>query len=169
VNRAEIAARASVLTLIVAVVVGCYSLIPHFRAESFVPVVLDAPEGADSREVVVNISGEVAHPGLYALDASSSLSDMLRVALGDNQAIPNAVSLVIGDGSQGDSQQRVDLNHADAWLLDALPGIGPDRAQAIVDFRARNGPFSSVEELLLVPGFGNATVDAVKELVTVTP
>ena len=54
----------------------------------------------------------------------------------------------------------VDINTADAVTLDkSLKGIGPTTAQAIVDYRAKNGPFKSVDELTKVKGIGKATVE----------
>ena len=52
----------------------------------------------------------------------------------------------------------IDLNHATAEELRALPGVGPALAEAIVAYRAEHGPFASVAELLNVKGFGEATL-----------
>ncbi|MBP1722650.1 MAG: helix-hairpin-helix DNA-binding, class 1 [Deltaproteobacteria bacterium] len=57
----------------------------------------------------------------------------------------------------------ISINSATAEELDALPGIGPKMAQAIVEFRERYGKFSSPEDLLQVPGIG------VKKLATLKP
>ena len=54
---------------------------------------------------------------------------------------------------------RIDPNTADAATLDALPGIGPGRAAAIVAERGR-GRFERVEELARVPGIGPRTLAA---------
>ena len=51
----------------------------------------------------------------------------------------------------------------------SLPGVGQVRAQAILDYRAAHGPFSSPEELALVPGVGQGIVDLVAEHITVSP
>ena len=56
--------------------------------------------------------------------------------------------------------KRIDINHADEAELTALPGVGAVTARAIVEYREANGPFFSVEELLLVPGVKEATVRA---------
>ncbi len=48
----------------------------------------------------------------------------------------------------------IDLNGADVYDLQRLPGIGEKRAQAIVEYREEHGPFQSVEDLGLVPGIG---------------
>ena len=59
-------------------------------------------------------------------------------------------------------------NRAGAWLLAVLPGIGEVRAQAIVDYRLKNGPFLSIRELTRVEGIGTATYEDIKDLITVT-
>ena len=57
--------------------------------------------------------------------------------------------------------RRIDINHADAAELTALPGVGKVTAEAIVSYREEHGPFSSVEDLLLVPGLGPGTLEAI--------
>jgi len=61
----------------------------------------------------------------------------------------------------------VNLNTADVSMLDALPGIGPARARAIVSYRETNGPFRAVQELARVPGFGAAALARLKDRVSV--
>lgn len=54
----------------------------------------------------------------------------------------------------------VDINTADAkTLASAMTGVGLKRAQLIVDYRAKNGPFKSVDDLAKVKGVGRTTVD----------
>ncbi len=62
----------------------------------------------------------------------------------------------------------VDLNTATAAQLDTLPGVGPATAAAILTYRARNGRFRSVTELLEVPGIGPAKLEAIRPLVVVS-
>jgi competence protein ComEA len=62
---------------------------------------------------------------------------------------------------------QVNLNMATESELDALKGVGPVKAKAIVDYRTKNGPFKSVDDLEKVPGFGKKTVDALRAEVTV--
>jgi competence protein ComEA len=61
----------------------------------------------------------------------------------------------------------VDINRATAEQLDALPGIGPSTAQAIVTHREEHGPYASVDALEDVRGIGPAKLDAIRALVTV--
>ena len=59
----------------------------------------------------------------------------------------------------------IDINSAGAEELDLLPGIGPVKAAAIIDYRAEHGPFSDVQELLEVPGIGEATLEGLRDYV----
>jgi comEA protein len=63
--------------------------------------------------------------------------------------------------------QKIDINRAEAWLLEALPGIGPAKAQAIIDYRQQNGGFGHIAEITEVPGIGQDIYDNIKELITV--
>ena len=57
----------------------------------------------------------------------------------------------------------VSINTASAEELQALPGIGEVKAQAIVDYRQENGAFKALEDLKNVPGIGDATFDGLKQ------
>ena len=54
---------------------------------------------------------------------------------------------------------KLDINRADANELCALPGVGPVTAERIVAYRETHGPFRSTEELLLVEGIGEKTLE----------
>lgn len=61
----------------------------------------------------------------------------------------------------------VDLNTADAAALESLPGVGPVTASSILAWRAANGSFTSVDQLVEVDGIGPATLARLRPLVTV--
>jgi len=63
------------------------------------------------------------------------------------------------------STALVDLNSATQKDLEALPGIGPARALAILAYRRENGPFAAVSDLGRVPGFSQAMVRRLTPLV----
>lgn len=56
----------------------------------------------------------------------------------------------------------VDLNTASVEQLQSVKGIGPAKAKAIAEYRQKNGPFKTVDELEKVPGFGAKSVSNMK-------
>lgn len=64
----------------------------------------------------------------------------------------------------------IDINTADAAALAAgITGIGPSKAQAIIEYRDANGRFASIDDLVKVQGIGFKTLDRIREFVTVAP
>src|SRR6266567_7918756 len=62
----------------------------------------------------------------------------------------------------------VTINTATKEELDALPGIGPVKAQAIVDYRTKNGPFKTTEDIMKVPGIKEGTFGPLKDKISVS-
>lgn len=140
--------------------------------------------------VVVHVAGAVIAPGVHQLPPGSRVIDAVEASGGlTPDADAGAVNLAaeVVDGSQvyvprvgevppppppgpdgGELEAGpVDLNAADAALLETLPGIGPATAAAIVDHRERHGPFTTVDGLLAVRGIGEAKLAALRDLVRV--
>jgi comEA protein len=65
------------------------------------------------------------------------------------------------------SPQKIDINRAEAWLLEALPGIGPSKAQAIIDYRQQNGGFGHIAEITEVPGISKTMYENLRDLITI--
>jgi competence protein ComEA len=61
----------------------------------------------------------------------------------------------------------ININTADQATLEALEGIGPAKAAAIVEYREANGPFTSLDQLTAVSGIGEATLEANRDQLTV--
>ncbi|NHC07811.1 ComEA family DNA-binding protein [Azonexus fungiphilus] len=62
----------------------------------------------------------------------------------------------------GAALAAVNLNSATVAELDAVKGIGPGKAKAIVEYRDKNGPFKSVDDLANVKGFGAKSIDKLR-------
>ena len=63
--------------------------------------------------------------------------------------------------------QTVNINTASAEELDALPGIGPTKAQAIIDYRNQNGRYNSIEDIQKVKGIKEGEFGKIKDLIRV--
>ncbi len=148
--------------------------------------------------ILVQISGEVASPGIYALQQDARLQDLITLAGGltvnaDNIRVNGAALLRDGDyfyipamdeaipetaanstfnlnvDPDSEFNYPLDLNTASQEALESLPGIGPTKAEDILAYREAQGRFTSVEELLNVSGIGEATVESIREYLYVEP
>ena len=64
----------------------------------------------------------------------------------------------------------VNVNTADAETIsESLQGVGLSKARAIVEYRQKHGPFRSVDDLSLVKGIGERTVELNREHILVAP
>ena len=75
----------------------------------------------------------------------------------------NSGSAVAGISAASD---KINLNTAGQAELEKLPGVGPSTAQKIINYR-QNNPFSSIEDLMKVPGIGEKTFEKMKEMLSV--
>ncbi|OGN95805.1 MAG: hypothetical protein A2Y89_01765 [Chloroflexi bacterium RBG_13_51_18] len=125
---------------------------------------------ASEREVTgrIYIGGEVYNPGYYPIFSGDSLGDIIAAAGGLKEGADlTSVELTISGIDDENTTQKININRAEAWLLEALPGVGEVKAQAIIEYRLENGPFRDINELKQVPGFGESSFDMVKEMITV--
>lgn len=76
-----------------------------------------------------------------------------------------SISLGLSSSVLAQDVAPINVNTADAELLAELPGIGPSRAEAIIEERETNGPFESTADLERVSGIGPATVDRMRDQV----
>lgn len=108
----------------------------------------------DGAQVHVPAALPTESPGSTALFATAPPAG---VSGGDAGFVAGALP---GSPSAGG---RVDINRASAQELETLPGVGPARAQAIID----NRPYATVADLQRVPGIGTKTLEAMLDLITV--
>ncbi len=113
------------------------------------------------------IGGAVANPGIYPLRTDDNLQTLLLDAGVESDADLGNVKLHIPREGETDRSQRIDINRADPWLLESLPGIGEVRAQAIVGHRLEHGPFRTIEDLLRVSGIGPSTLERIADYIPV--
>ena len=136
----------------------------------------------------VHITGAVNLPGVYTLPENARLEDAIQAAGGlqdeaDPQLLNLAASLVDGQrlyiplaqdltlttddrGLSIDPSPLINLNTASFAELDSLPGIGEVKAQAILDYRQKNGLFTALEDLLKVDGISQSLFEKLEGLIT---
>lgn len=114
------------------------------------------------------VGGAVTTPGLYPVVPGDTIEALLASAGGATPAAAGGeVRLIVPEAGESASPQKVDLNRAEPWLLEAVPGIGPATSKAIVEYRAIHGPFHTTKDLLDIPGIGETTFQRISAYVTV--
>jgi len=116
----------------------------------------------------VCIQGAVVNPGIYHLKEGDTLETLLGDAGIETDADLSHIEIHVPREGEKQSSQKIDINRAEPWLLEALPGIGEALAQRIADYHSENGSFRRVEELLQVEGIGPATLDKIGNYITVS-
>ena len=116
----------------------------------------------------IYVGGGVNNPGFYPLRKGDGIEDLIQAAGGiSDDTDPGQIELLILNKEGIESAQKINITLAEAWLLEALPGIGETRAQAIIDYRRQNGGFSNINDLLEIEGIGAASYEKIKPLITV--
>jgi competence protein ComEA len=147
---------------------------------------------ADEKIIVMmaDIKGAVVNPGVYKINEGGRVVDLIELAgglaedadaaainfalyvqdemaiyvprIGENvnAVLPVQVGETAGNGT-------VNLNSAQSSELQTLPGIGPAKAEAIIEYRETNGPYKSIEDLKEISGIGDKTFEKLKDLISV--
>jgi len=142
------------------------------------------------RPVQVYVSGAVTSPDVYELPTESIIKDAIEAAGGaTSKADLDRINLAlpVADGqhiyvpqqgeesppvspptessstTSGQAEGKININTASQSEIETLPGIGPSRAQGIIE----NRPYDSIEEIKKVPGIGEVTFQKIKGLITV--
>lgn len=133
--------------------------------------------GARVADAIGAAGGPLAGADLTGINLAQRLADgdQVRVGAAGDGPPPTGSATVSGGGDRpaapGDTGPAagapVDLNTATEADLDALPGVGPVTAQAIIVWRETNGRFTDVEQLAEVDGIGPARLARLRALVRV--
>lgn len=138
-------------------------------------------------EICVFVCGQVKNPGVYRLEAGSRVCDAIEKAGGcldtaDMWAVNQAEILTdesriyipepgedisAEEGNPSVQDGRISLNHAGKEELMTLPGIGEAKADSILEYRELNGGFKTIEELMNIPGIKEGIFQKIQDCVMV--
>ena len=157
----------TIVTILLIAVIVIGGIIAWSRYRQPQPIEISLPPSPELQGEVY-IGGAVSNPGFYPLKPGDSIEALIQAAGGTTSNADLAgLKIYIPRSGEKEEPQKIDLNRAEAWLLEALPGIGESRAQAIIDYRQKNGGFRSITEITNVEGIGPATYEQIKNLITV--
>ena len=138
------------------------------------PGVYHFPSGSRAQDAVRSAGGLASDAAPAAVNLAAPLVDGQQLYLPTTEELPIAGDLGVppqagapGAGTAGETsapEAKIDVNTADGTALQELPGIGPALSSRIIEFRATNGPFASLEELDAVSGIGPAMMERLEPL-----
>lgn len=143
--------------------------------------------------IVVDVKGAVRHPGVYTLEEGDRLIDAINAAGGYlpeadarqvNHALKLSDELLIYIPTEGEevpaeqpssssaeasesSDSSININTASESELLSINGVGPAKAQAIIQYREEHGPYQSPEDLMNVSGIGQKTFEKLQHQIRV--
>lgn len=145
-----------------------------------------------SAKIYVDIGGEVEMPGVYEVKEGTRLFEVIERAGGltenaDIDGINRAEAVIDGQKiminakgeeasiessdtqtkSQNAAEGKVNINTATSAELQTIPGIGPSKAERIIEYRDTNGRFKSIDEIQNISGIGSKTFESIKEYISV--
>jgi len=184
-SRAQVVVYGAVAVALL--LVGARAIRGESGAEASFPAASEGSGSVDftisdqGGDVVVDVTGAVARPGVYRMPAGSRVTDAVQRAGGASpRAQLEAINLAarLADGQQvvvpergpggtavagaGGEEGPISLGTASVEELDTIDGIGPVTAQDIVEFRDQHGGLSSVDQLDQISGIGPATMEALR-------
>jgi competence protein ComEA len=151
--------------------------------DAFVDNEQNTAETSIETTIIVDIKGEVAQPGIYEVEIQSRINDVINLAGGFSaeadqtsvnlaQKVQDEMMIIVpklgeitpnGAVDTGSSTEKVRINYATQDEVETLSGIGPSKAEAIIQYRDENGLFTNVEDLLQISGIGEKTLENIRD------
>ncbi|MDO4377544.1 MAG: ComEA family DNA-binding protein [Erysipelotrichia bacterium] len=125
-----------------------------------------------TKQIQVEVKGEVTNPGVFQINAYSKIEDLLKMVqlkdtaelstINKNTVLKNNDVLVIPKKSD---QVKISINSASLEQLCQIPFIGEKTAQKIIDYREQYGSFQQLEDLLNIKGIGEKKLEKIIEYI----
>ena len=157
----------TLITIFLVVIIVAGGIVTGLRYRPGRPIEISIPQGQELQGRIY-IGGNVTNPGFYSFTTRDSLEDLIQAAGGTTDSVNlDELKLYFPESGAKQAPQKININRAEVWLLEVLPGIAETLAQRIVDYRQQNGPFHNTNELTRVAGVGTAKYEQIKDLITV--
>ena len=136
----------------------------YITGEVNIPGVIELNEGDRISDAIEKAGGLTENANLKNVNLAYQLMDGEKIYIPNNEEA-NVESELIDDGIG--KNNLININKATAKELQDLNGIGESLAISIIEYREKNGKFSKAEDLLNVPGIGEAKFSKIKEQIKV--
>lgn len=148
------------------------------------PGVYELPYGSRVFQAIEKAGGYLPEAAASYLNRAKGLSDGQQIYVPTQAEVDNQTIAATQDGSEtstgnenntnngtgqepAGTDQKINLNTADVSQLTTLTGVGESKALAIIAYREENGPFTSVEDIMNVPGIKEGTYEKIKDKIAI--
>ena len=150
------------------------------------PGVYELPYGSRVFQAIEKAGGYLPEAAASYLNRAKGLSDGQQIYVPTQAEVDSQMIQVTEDGQEATSEtapgnnneeesagentgtdQKINLNTADVSQLTTLTGVGESKALAIIAYREENGPFTSVEDIMNVPGIKEGTYEKIKDKIAI--
>lgn len=141
------------------------------------PGVYQITEGTRLFEVIRQAGGLTENADINVINQAETVCDGQKIRILSYQETAAKASVSISDSSStgssydspaADTEGKINLNTADAAALQTIPGIGPSKAQRILEYRDTSGPFQKIDDIKNVSGIGNKTFESIRDYLAVS-
>lgn len=125
---------------------------------------------SDGQQIYVPTQAEVDSQAIAATQDGAETSTGNDTNNGNGQesaGTTEGASDTTGNGTASGTDQKINLNTADVSKLTTLTGVGESKALAIIAYREENGPFTSIEDIMNVPGIKEGTYEKIKDKIAI--
>lgn len=145
------------------------------------PGVYELPYGSRVFQAIEKAGGYLPEAAVSYLNRAKGLSDGQQIYVPTQEEVDSQMIAATedgtenatgnntdnGDGTASGTGQKINLNTADVSQLTTLTGVGESKALAIIAYREENGPFTSVEDIMNVPGIKEGTYEKIKDKIAI--
>ena len=131
------------------------------------PGVYELKEGARVYEAIQLAGGLTEAAAADAVNQARIVTDGEQIRVPTVEEAQNQGAGVAGEVTEGTENNKININTAGKEELMTLTGIGEAKAESIMDYREKNGSFTSIEELMQIEGIKEGVFNKIKDDITI--
>jgi len=144
-------------------------IIVHITGSIQNPGIVTIPKGSRIIDVISSAGGATSDADFSKINLAYIVSDAQKIyipSINDDFSETNYISSLPGKNVLEENlSTKININTASQSELETLPGVGPSTALKIINYRTKNGNFEKIEDIMNIPGIGEAKFKNLKDYI----